>query len=168
MPPVVEPTPQAAAKKPSQVRQVLTWLAFLLAGFAVAYFGLPAWQRHARETRAKETAAAVQQFVKAFEAFASEHGEWPAATSPGAIPVGMENQLRDTPWVRTASIGGKFVWLIDASGVHAAISIVATDPQHPLDARDVDELRRTLRANAFPAARLRQNERGEPVFVLED
>jgi hypothetical protein len=147
---------------------VLTWLAFLLAGFAVAYFGLPACQRHARETRAKETAAAVQQFVKAFEGFASEHGEWPAATTPGALPVGMESQLRDTPWSQTAAIGGKYVWLIDTSGVHAAISIVAPDPQRPLDARDVDELWRTLRANAFPAARLRENERHEPLFVLED
>ena len=167
MPPVVEPTSPPAVQPRSRVVWVLALLV-VAAALAAAWFGIPAWHRHQRQTHAVETAALVEQFVAIFDGFAHAHGEWPVAAAPGTMPTGMESALRDTAWTKPAPIGGKFAWGIDAGGVHAGISVVSADSAHPLDSRSVEELLRTLKSRGFPQARLRLNARNEPMFVLED
>jgi hypothetical protein len=161
-----------ALRTPAGPRRIVVFLVaavvLVAVGVAATLWGIPKWQQHNRRVRVTATATELKAFTEAFEAFAENHGDWPSAAAPGTIPAGMETRLRDTGWTAITPISGNFAWLIDADGVHAGISIVATDTTRPLDRDDINELLRMLRADGMPASRLRHNQRNEPLVVLED
>lgn len=54
--------------------------------------------------------ADLRDFVRAFEAYARKHGEWPPPTrAPGEEPAGMESAL-DARWSQRPASGLRYLW----------------------------------------------------------
>lgn len=163
-----------ACSEPCKRESALFGVALLLFALAlVAASTIPALQQARRLARARATIADLRQFQAAFQAYAHDRGDWPAGgAAPGAIPPGMDGVLAASNWVKSAPIGGSYVWLIDTlqcgERPRAAIAIVSTASHRVSDdARQLAALREQAGAGGLDPSRLRLGFRNEPILVLE-
>lgn len=84
--------------------------------------------------RARATAMAndLRVFAGAFQAYAAEHGDWPAGDgTPGVVPAGMESSLAGTHWQQPTPIGGHYTWdpnTTQQGSRYRAVIIVSSTP----------------------------------------
>jgi type II secretory pathway pseudopilin PulG len=164
----------AERRRPSAAGFTVLGLSLLLFALSVAFaLVVPAFQRVHRITCARAAVSDLRQFDAAFQQYAHDHGDWPAATgNPGAIPPGLEAALAGTRWSKPTPLGGRYVWFVDtvqrAQHFRAAIGIVTVGEQHvTTDVRDLQELLRQARNDEVARHRLQLGFRNEPVYVLE-
>jgi len=74
----------------------------------------------------------------AFEMYAAENNNYPAAAAAGVIPTGMTNYLGDFPWMDENSIGGAWIWAPGYQGCTATIQIQFPNPMDELEMADID------------------------------
>lgn len=164
------PCPPARARAAGFTLLVVSFVLFVAA--IVGAFALPHWQASQRVSRARTTVTALKHFVRAFQQYANDHGDWPAAVNaPGAYPAGMDAAL-GAAWQEPTPIGGHYVWLIQTvqrgERVRAAIAIVsAGGSAASSDQRQLEEFVRQAKAGGIETHRLRLGYRDQPVYILE-
>ncbi len=121
-------------KRPPEDRcagfSVLSLSLGILALGIVSLFALPAVKKAVMEHRRELVVEDLRAFGGAFQAYAKEHGEWPAGgVAPGVIPPGMETYLASTRWTKGSAIGGLYQWerhTPQAGGRYAAAVVLTT------------------------------------------
>ena len=88
---------------------------------------VPQFSNASTESRNKMFTTNVRSFAQLFLVEIERNGEFPADTSPGEIPAGMESLLEPTTWDVSTPLGGQWDWDYDVFGVTAAISVEAPD-----------------------------------------
>lgn len=139
----------------------------------VAAAAAPHWKKAQLSARAAVVVNDLRVFAGAFQNYAQERGDWPAATSaPAEIPAGMQNFLSTTPWQRATPVGGQYAWsretLQRGERYRAALLLqsvgenrVTTDRQLLL------EIDHKLDDGNLDTGNFRLGFRNQPVFVLE-
>lgn len=140
---------------------------------AALSLALPALKQNILNARSAAVARDLRIFSTAFQAYAREHGDWPAGTgAPGVIPDGMTARLAGTNWSRVTPIGGFYTWAPNrpqqGERYRAAI-VIATVGEHRVtpDRIQLTELDRQLDNGDLATGNLRLGYRNYPVYVLE-
>lgn len=90
-----------------------TLVEIMMVVLIISFLGMLAVPAVARiQRRAKSTAIVndFRVFAAAFDAYAQEHGSWPAEAAAGVVPAGMSAYLNTTAWTRVTPMGGKYNW----------------------------------------------------------
>jgi prepilin-type N-terminal cleavage/methylation domain-containing protein len=101
----------------------------------LAAMAIPAMQRVQRAAQNVRVANDFRVFAQAFETYALQHGFWPNNSGSGVVPsapVSMAGDFKTDVWQATTTIGGRWNWDRNMSGVAAGISIsglTCTDAQ---------------------------------------
>jgi prepilin-type N-terminal cleavage/methylation domain-containing protein len=115
----------------------------------------------------------LRVFSAAFQAYANEHGDWPAGDgTPGAFPIGMEGYLAQTNWQRRTPFGGNYTW--DPNSLqqglrYRAVIVLASTPNNAVtdELAQLTELDKKFDDGNLNAGSLFLGYRNYPVFVLE-
>jgi type II secretory pathway pseudopilin PulG len=75
----------------------------------LAALGLPALHRVQERSTASRLANDFRQFEAAFQRYALEQGQWPAAAGAGEIPTGLTGLLPES-FTRPSPLGGSYQW----------------------------------------------------------
>lgn len=104
----------------------------------LAAIAVPNYLKIRTNSQAANLANDFRVYAHAFEIFALEYGYWPADSTPGVIPAGMEGRLPkfDQPSI----VGGNWDWEYEASGVTAGISLRNSNASDALLQRLADQL----------------------------
>lgn len=113
----------------------------------LASLSVPAIRLLKLRARTAAIANDFRTFEAAFNAYAQEHGSFPAEAAVGVMPVGMNDRLGSTSWLRATPMGGHYNW--ENNQLHfgvryrAAIAITATsDAPLPLDVNQLLDIDR--------------------------
>ena len=147
-------------------------------GLGVVIFGLvvgivlTAAQRLTQRTRCDRLATDLRTFAAAFQAYHQRQSAWPSATSgDNAVPRGMENLLRDTPWAAGPPVGGGYVWVSPVAGTTpGAIGLTAFTGSLPLELSRADllYLDRQMDDGNLATGRFRTGFNGWPLYFLPE
>ena len=139
----------------------------------VAALAVPHWKKAQFNARAAAVANDLRVFAAAFQSYAQERGDWPAATlAPAEIPAGMENFLATTSWQRTTPFGGQYAWARDTlqqgERYQAALIIQSVGENRVTSDRQLLlELDQRIDDGNLDTGNFRLGFRNQPVFVLE-
>lgn len=125
--------------------------------------------------RARSTAVQndLRVFAAAFQAYANEHGDWPAGDgTPAAFPPGMEGVLGQTGWQNRTPIGGRYAWdpgSTQQGGHYRAAIVIASVADDPVsdDIRQLEDLDRRMDDGDLDSGNLILGFQNQPVYVLE-
>jgi type II secretory pathway pseudopilin PulG len=154
---------------------------FTLRGFSVAVLllgglaavAVPAYRRHLFLARRDEAVRQLQTLAGAFQSYAKDHGDWPAAgLPPKAVPPGMARYLTNTPWQQPTPLGGSYEWVTATpqNGGRYAAAILITDSDRAKVSSDrelLQEIDRVLDDGDLSSGKFFLGYRGLPVYVLE-
>ena len=77
----------------------------------LAVLAIPAFAKARRNSRISAQKNDLRILADAFELYAMEQGNFPAATwFPGVLPPGMSTYIKMKIWTRTAPCGGNYAW----------------------------------------------------------
>jgi prepilin-type N-terminal cleavage/methylation domain-containing protein len=114
----------------------------------LAMLSVPAVARIQRRAKSTTIANDFRVFAAGFDTYAQEMGTWPAEAAAGVFPVGMDQRINQTAWLRKTPMGGQYDW--DNNQLHfghhyngIAISATASAPL-PLDANQLLDLEHTI------------------------
>ena len=82
----------------------------------LAAIAIPAFQRVRERSLASRYVNDFRQFDSAFQRYAMENGQMPAATAAGVIPAGMTGYLPDS-YTQTSPMGGNYQWSGPSSNI---------------------------------------------------
>jgi type IV pilus assembly protein PilA len=90
----------------------------------LATIALPAFLRVRAASQSARFISDLRTFAQAFETYSAQNGNWPANAGSGVIPAGMSGaDLNRSAWVTLKnSVGGRWNWDLNNSGVTAAIA----------------------------------------------
>jgi prepilin-type N-terminal cleavage/methylation domain-containing protein len=134
---------------------------------------VPAFARMRQRTKTAAIINDFRVFAAAFDAYAHEHGNWPAESAAGEMPAGMATRLDASAWGRVTPMGGKYNWESDQMhfGIRyrAAISIApATGAPLAFDVNQLISLEQTLDRNLdWLAGNFRLGTGMVPLFVIQ-
>ncbi len=77
----------------------------LLAGLCI-----PAYLKSQVRSQNSSVANGFRVFSQAFETYATNNGSWPGNVGPGAVPPGMNNDIKVSTWQAVTPIGGQWNW----------------------------------------------------------
>ncbi|EDY19146.1 hypothetical protein CfE428DRAFT_3323 [Chthoniobacter flavus Ellin428] len=106
----------------------------------LAVIALPAFIRSRNMAQNTRFASDLRTCAGAFEMYAAENNKYPASTSAGQVPAGMNVYLRGFPWTDTNSVGGSWLWQTQYHGANGSITTAAVVITFP---HDMDEVRMT-------------------------
>ena len=138
-----------------------------------AALAVPALKRVNLEARSTVVANDLRVFAGAFQAYAHDHGDWPAdAGGPGEFPPEMAGYLSQTSWARATPIGGRYSWepnsLQQGERLHAVIVISSLgDDKVTSDRLQLEDLDRKVDDGDLTTGNFRLGYRNYPIFVLE-
>lgn len=131
---------------------------------------LSAAQRLTQRARCDRLAADLRTFSAAFQSYQQRQSAWPSAVSgENAVPRGMENLLRDTPWAAGPPVGGSYVWVNPVAGTTpGAIGLTAFTGSPPLELSRADllYLDRQMDDGNLATGRFRTGFNGWPFYFL--
>lgn len=81
-------------------------------------------------------------FAQAFEKYSLQNGAWPPNAGSSAIPTGMSGEFKNASWIGSNSVGGRWNWDFNNSGVTAGIAttnVTAPDLQMTLIDQRIDD-----------------------------
>lgn len=138
----------------------------------LAMLSIPAFQKIQRRSRSTTIASDFRTFAAVFNAYAQEHGSWPADTDPGEVPTGLEGQLNTTAWSRVTPMGGRYNWEQDQlhAGVRykAAIAISGTsDAPLVVDANQLLDVDIVVDDGNLSTGNFRTGANGDGIFIIE-
>lgn len=93
----------------------------------LAALGIPKMLKAGQETRKARFAREIQAAGHAFVQYAFDHGEYPSDKTPGQMPDGMAEYLKNFPWAEETVIGGQWDWDYGVFGVVAGVSVKSPD-----------------------------------------
>jgi prepilin-type N-terminal cleavage/methylation domain-containing protein len=108
----------------------------------LAMVAVPAIARTQRASQNNRFISDLRVFAQAFESSAMENGNWPPNAGDGVIPTGMTGSFRRATWINRTSVGGRWNWDFNNSGVTAAVAannVTAPDLQMTLIDRRIDD-----------------------------
>jgi type II secretory pathway pseudopilin PulG len=71
---------------------------------------IPRVRRAIMTTRSKTVANDLRVFSIAFQQYRAENTDFPSDSATGAMPIGMAEFLRETTWLATTPISGRYNW----------------------------------------------------------
>jgi len=98
----------------------------------LAALAIPAMQRAQHAAKTSRFISDLRTFVQSFEQHALENGTWPPNVGSGAVPANMTTALHIAVWTNLNTLGGRWNWDRNYSGITAGISTVGgtlTDAQ---------------------------------------
>jgi type IV pilus assembly protein PilA len=92
----------------------------------LAALAIPAFRKVQRLAQNNRVVNDFRVFSQAFETYALQNGFWPNNSGSGVVPanpVSMAGDFRRQVWQATTTIGGRWNWDRNLSGVAAGLSI---------------------------------------------
>ncbi|MCB1122642.1 MAG: prepilin-type N-terminal cleavage/methylation domain-containing protein [Verrucomicrobiae bacterium] len=77
----------------------------------LASMAYPAFMKVKTHSLASRVANDFRTFSGLFVTYTLDNGVYPADSSPGAIPAGMEGYIKSGNWTENTAIGGKYDWI---------------------------------------------------------
>lgn len=108
----------------------------------LAVLAMPALQKTRLASQNSRFVSDLRVFAQAFESYSVVNGGWPPNSGSGVVPAGMAGDFRASSWTGANSIGGRWNWDFNMSGVTAAIAttgVTATDAQMVVIDRRIDD-----------------------------
>ncbi len=108
----------------------------------LAVLALPAIQKTRQASQNNRFVSDLRVFAQAFESYSVVNGGWPPNAGSGVVPAGMAGDFRASAWTGVNSIGGRWNWDFNNSGVTAAIAttgVTTTDAQMLLIDKRIDD-----------------------------
>ncbi|HEY1794189.1 MAG TPA: hypothetical protein VGG34_14830 [Opitutaceae bacterium] len=134
---------------------------------------MPALKKSTINARSSAVMNDLRVYAGAFQAYAQEHGDWPAGgAAPGAFPAGMDGYLNQTNWQRTTPIGGNYEFATQSpqgGNRYAAVIIIASSTANPVtsDANQLTDIDKKLDDGNLATGNFFLGYRNYPVFILE-
>jgi prepilin-type N-terminal cleavage/methylation domain-containing protein len=138
-----------------------------------AALAVPALKRVNLEARSTVVASDLRVFAGAFQAYAHDHGDWPAGDlAPGEFPPDMAGYLGQTSWARVTPIGGHYSWepnsLQQGQRLRAVIVISSLGSDKVTSDRlQLEDLDRKVDDGDLSSGNFCLGYRNYPIFVLE-
>jgi prepilin-type N-terminal cleavage/methylation domain-containing protein len=88
-----------------EIMVVVTLIGFL------AMLSVPGFKRIKLRALSASYISDTRLFSEAFQRYAQENGSFPATSTIGSVPPGMENYLDSNDWTRTSAMGGNYLWV---------------------------------------------------------
>jgi prepilin-type N-terminal cleavage/methylation domain-containing protein len=139
----------------------------------LAALGVPHWKKAHLNARATAVANDLRVFAGAFQTYAQERGDWPAAAAaPAEIPAGMQNYLAVTSWQRPTPVGGQYAWARDTlqqgERYRAAVLLQSVGENRvTVDRQLLLDLDHKIDDGNLDTGNFRLGFRNQPVFVIE-
>jgi prepilin-type N-terminal cleavage/methylation domain-containing protein len=139
----------------------------------LATLAVPYWKKSQLNARSTALANDLRVFAGAFQSYAAERSDWPAATFvPGETPAGMQGYLSATNWERITPIGGSYTWARDtvqqSERYRAALLIQSVGENRVTQDRQLLlAIDRRLDDGNLETGNFRLGFRNQPVFVIE-
>jgi type II secretory pathway pseudopilin PulG len=139
----------------------------------LAAAAVPALKKNAQNARSSAVMNDLRVYAGAFQAYAQEHGDWPAGGgAPGAFPPGMDGYLSQTNWSRTTPIGGNYQFATQSpqqGSRYAAVIIISSTRKNPVtsDFNQLSDIDTKLDDGDLTTGNFFLGYRNYPVFVLE-
>jgi len=139
----------------------------------LAALSVPALKQNTLDARSSAVMNDLRVFSGAFQAYAQEHGDWPAGgVAPGVVPPGMEAYLNATTWGRTTPIGGNYQWDTNSQqggAPYAAVIVIASSATSSVtsDYNQLVDIDRKMDDANLSSGNFFLGYRNYPVFVLE-
>lgn len=139
----------------------------------LATLAVPYWKKSQLNARSTALANDLRVFAGAFQSYAAERSDWPAATFvPGETPTGMQGHLSSTNWERITPIGGSYTWARDTlqqgERYRAALLILSVGENRVTQDRQLLlEIDRKVDDGNLETGNFRLGFRNQPVFVIE-
>ncbi len=139
----------------------------------VAALGVPAFKRITLNARSAAAINDLRVFAGAFQSYAHDRGDWPAATGvPGEIPPGMQNYLSATNWEKATPIGGAYTWAensLQQGERYRAVLIISSvgDNIVTADRQQLTDIDHKIDDGNLETGNFRLGYRNQPVFVIE-
>ena len=133
----------------------------------LAALAIPAFQRVQRAAANNRVASDLRVFAQAFETYALQNGTWPNNAGSGVVPtspMSMAGDFKTDVWQAATSIGGRWNWDRNLSGVAAGISIAGltcTDEQ-------LTEIDAKIDDGDLNTGRFRKTQSNRVTFILEE
>lgn len=93
----------------------------------LAAIALPNMSRARENAQNGRFAGDIRVATGAFEMYYLENGRYPADSTPGIIPAGMDPFLEKINWTGTTSLGGQWDWDHMVFNVTAGVSVKSPD-----------------------------------------
>ena len=139
----------------------------------LATLAVPYWKKSQLNARSTALANDLRVFASAFQSYAAERSDWPAATfAPGETPTGMQGYLSATNWERITPVGGAYTWARDTvqqgERYRAALLVQSVGENRVTQDRQLLlEVDRKLDDGNLETGNFRLGFRNQPVFVIE-
>lgn len=139
----------------------------------VAALAVPAYKRVNLEARTSATLNDLRVFASAFQSYAHDRGDWPAATGvPAQVPPGMENYLGSTGWSRPTPIGGSYTWCVNSlqqGERYRAVIVISSVGENRVttDRQQLTDIDHKIDDGELDTGTFRLGFRNQPVFVIE-
>ncbi len=147
---------------------VVLFIVSVLAALAV-----PAFKRIHLNARSAAVINDLRVFASAFQSYAHDRGDWPAATGvPGEIPPGMQNYLSATTWEHATPIGGSYTWAVNSlqqGERYRAVLLISNVGENKVTAerQQLVDLDQKIDDGDLDTGNFRLGFRNQPVFVIE-
>lgn len=124
-----------------------------------------------RTATANIIASDLRTFATTFEAYAHEHGDWPAESEPGDVPPELAGALASTGWQRVTPLGGQYNW--DSNQQHkgtrfrAALTITETAiAPFPVDQEMLLAIDRAIDDGNLDTGHFRTGVNNDPLYII--
>jgi prepilin-type N-terminal cleavage/methylation domain-containing protein len=108
----------------------------------LAILAMPALRKSRLASQNNRFVSDLRVFAQAFESYSVVNGGWPPNAGSGVVPTGMAGEFRAASWIGANSVGGRWNWDFNNSGVTAAIAttnVAADDLQMTIIDRRIDD-----------------------------
>lgn len=108
----------------------------------IALLAFPAFSKARQSSQNSRFISDLRVFAQAFENYSLLNAAWPPNTGSGTVPLGMADEIRHASWTVANSVGGRWNWDFNNTGVIAGIAVTnvtATDLQMTMIDRRIDD-----------------------------
>jgi prepilin-type N-terminal cleavage/methylation domain-containing protein len=139
----------------------------------IAALGVPAFKRITLSTRSAAVINDLRVFANAFQSYAQDKGDWPAATGvPAEIPPGMQPYLAASNWQRPTPIGGAYTWAensLQQGQRYRAVLIISNVDENKVTAerQQLADIDQKIDDGDLDTGNFRLGFRNQPIFVIE-
>jgi len=158
-------SPARSRRSPNGFTLVEIMIVVVIIGLLAA-LAIPAMQRVQRAAQNARVVNDFRVFAQAFETYALQNGAWPNNAGAGVVPtspVSMNGDFKVAVWQATTTIGGRWNWDRNMSGVSAGISIsglTCTDAQ-------LEEIDAKIDDGVLTTGRFQKTQSNRATLILE-
>ncbi len=167
------------ARSPARVFTLLEIMLAVVVGISALIVVVQLVERRQQQQRRERLGLDLQTFATALQDYHRRTESWPPSTpGEGALPGGLEEVLRLTPWTQGSPFGGSYGWIAPSAVGgkaadrlnHGAITLTAFVRGDPLALTwdDLLQIDRHIDDGDLATGLFRTGFNGWPLYLVED